>query len=77
MKKITVSQFCSQIGAASEEIPVVVRAGLQEIGRFRSLFKLPVQAMPNVSEAKISYVTLNREEIIIQVTLKDFSTKKP
>ena len=77
MKKITVSQFCSQIGAASEEVPVVVRAGLQEIGRFRSLFKLPVQAMPGVLEAKISYVTLNREEIIIQVTLKDFNTKKP
>ena len=32
MKKITVLNFCSQIGAASDEIPVVVKAGMQEIG---------------------------------------------
>ena len=32
MKKLAVFDFCSQIGAASDEIPVVVRAGLQEIG---------------------------------------------
>ena len=37
MKKITVLDFCSQIGAASDEIPVVVKAGFQEIARFRSL----------------------------------------
>lgn len=46
MKKLTVFNFCSQIGAASDEIPVVVKAGMQEIGRYRSLYKIPVQAMP-------------------------------
>lgn len=75
MKKITVLDFCNQIGAASDEIPVVVKAGSQEVGRFRSLYKLPVQAMPGVLEAKITYVTLGREEITIQVSLKDFNTK--
>ena len=39
MKKLTVFDFCSQIGAASDEIPVVVRVGLQEIGHFRSLYQ--------------------------------------
>lgn len=77
MKKITVFDFCRQIGAASDEIPVVVKAGLQEIGRFRSLYKIPDVAMPGVLEAKINFVTLQRNEIIIQVSLKDFNTKRP
>ena len=72
MRKITVFDFCSQIGAASEEIPVVVKAGMREIGR---LYKIPAQAMPGVLEAKITYVTMGREEIIIQVALKDYNTK--
>lgn len=77
MKKITVFDFCRQIGAASDEIPVVVKAGMQEIGRFRSLYKIPDVAMPGVLEAKINFVTLQRTEIIIQVSLKDFNTKRP
>lgn len=76
MKKITVSDFCNQIGAASDEIPVVVKTGMQEIGRFRSLYKIPAQAMPGVLDAKIAYVTMGREEVIIQVTLKDYNTKQ-
>ena len=70
MKKLTVFNFCSQIGAASDEIPVVVKAGMQEIGRYRSLYKIPVQAMPGVLDAKIAYVTLGREEIIIQIKIE-------
>ena len=77
MREITVFDFCSQIGAASDEIPVVVKAGMQEIGRFRSLYKIPSVAMPGVLEAKINFVTLQRDEIIIQVSLKDFNTKRP
>lgn len=77
MKKITVLDFCNQIGAASDEIPVVVKAGMQEISRFRSLYKIPNVAMPGVLEAKINFVTLQRDEIIIQVSLKDFNTKRP
>lgn len=77
MKKITVLDFCNHIGAASDEIPVVVRAGMQVIGRFRSLYKIPNVAMPGVLEAKINFVTLQRDEITIQVSLKDFNTKRP
>lgn len=75
MRKITVLDFCNQIGAASDEIPVVIKAGMQEIGHFRSLYKLPAQAMPGVLEAKIAYVTMGREEIIIQVASKSYTTK--
>ena len=77
MKKITVLDFCNQIGAASDEIPVVVKAGLQEIGRFRSLHHLPAVAMPGVLEAKIKFVTLRCVEIVIQITPKDFNTTRP
>ena len=73
MRKITVFDFCSQIGAASDEIPVV--ADLLHTGHFRSLYKIPAQAMPGVLEAKVTYVTMGREEIIIQVKLKDYNTK--
>jgi len=34
MKKLTVFDFCSQIGAASDEIPVVVRVGCRRLGIF-------------------------------------------
>lgn len=77
MKKITVYDFARQIGAASDEIPVVVKAGSQEMGRFRSLYQLPAVAMPGVLEAKINFVTLKCTEIVIQVTLKEFNTKRP
>lgn len=75
MRKISVLDFCNQIGAASDEIPVVVKAGMQEIGHFRSLHKIPAQAMPGVLEAKITYVTMGREKIIIHVALKDYNSK--
>jgi len=75
VRKITVLDFCNQIGAASDEIPVVIKAGMQEIGHFRSLYKIPTQAMPGVLEAKIAYVTMGREEIIMQVASKDYNTK--
>lgn len=58
MKKLTVFDFCSQIGAASDEIPVVVRVGLQEIGHFRSLYQIPAVAMPGILEAKVTFVTV-------------------
>lgn len=77
MKKITVLDFCNQIGAASDEIPVVVKAGSQEMGRFRSLYQLPAVAMLGVLEAKINFVTLKCTEIVIQVTLKELNTKRP
>ena len=75
MKKITVLDFCNQIGAASDEIPVVVKAGPLTIGRFTSLYMLPAASMPGTLEAKINFVTLKRDEIVIQVTLKAYSTK--
>ena len=70
MKKITVLDFCNQIGAASDEIPVVVKAG-----HFASLYMLPAASMPGTLEAKINFVTLKRDEIVIQITPKAYSTK--
>lgn len=74
MKKLTVFDFCSQIGAASDEIPVVVRVGLQEIGHFRSLYQIPAVAMPGILEAKVTFVTVKCTQIIIQVKTKDYNT---
>ncbi len=53
MRKITVLDFCSRIGIASDEIPVVVKAGINIVGRYRSLYKLTAQAMPDLLEASI------------------------
>lgn len=71
MRKITVFDFCCQIGAASDEIPVVVKDGRQVIGRFSSLYSIPSKASPGVLDAKVNFVTLKCSEIIIQVKLKD------
>lgn len=75
MKKITVLDFCNQVGAASDEIPVVVKAGPLTIGHFASLYMLPAASMPGTLEAKINFVTLKRDEIVIQITPKAYSTK--
>ena len=72
MRKITVLDFCSRIGIASDEIPVVVKAGINIVGRYRSLYKLTAQAMPDLLEAKVQSVTSTREEVILQITFKDF-----
>lgn len=60
MRKITVLDFCSRIGIASDEIPVVVKAGINIVGRYRSLYKLTAQAMPDLLEAKVQSVTCTR-----------------
>lgn len=65
MRKITVLDFCSRIGIASDEIPVVVKAGINIVGRYRSLYKLTAQAMPDLLEAKVQSVTSTREEVIL------------
>lgn len=75
MRKITVLDFCRQIGAASDKIPVVVKDGMQEIGRFNSLYNIPAVAAPGVLDAKVNFVTLKCSEIIIQVKLKDYNSK--
>ena len=77
MRKITVLEFCSRIRIDSDEIPVVVMAGLNIVGRYRSLYKLTSQAMPALLEAQVQSVTLTREEVILQIVFKDFSTKRP
>lgn len=77
MRKITVFEFCSRIGIDSDEIPVVVMAGLNIVGRYRSLYKLTSQAMPALLEAKVRSVTLTQEKVILQIVFKDFSTKRP
>lgn len=76
MKKLTVYDFVRQF-VDSDEIPVIIKAGLQELGRFRSLRHLRTTAMPGVLEAKINFVTLKYTEILIQVSLRDFNTKRP
>lgn len=77
MKKITVLDFCNQIGAASDEIPVIVKFGSTVAGTFCSLYRIPAQAAPGLLESKINFVTLARGEITIQVTPKDYNSRKP
>ena len=66
-RRMTVLQFASQIGAASDEVPVTIKRGAEVIGRCKSLYKLPATGAVGVLESKISFVTLKRDEVIIQV----------
>lgn len=77
MRKITVLDFANQIGAASDDILVVVKFGSDVAGTFSSLFKLAAKAAPGILEAKINFVTLTREEITIQASQREYNTKRP
>lgn len=77
MKKLSVIDFASQIGVDSDRIPVIVKDGAETVGRFESLYKLPAQAAPGILEAKIRFVTLLREEIVIQIKQRDYNSRKP
>lgn len=77
MRRISVLDFANQIGAASDEIPVVVKFGSDVVGTFKSLCKLASTAAPGVLEAKINFVTLTKEEVTIQASQKEYNTKRP
>lgn len=77
MRRISVLDFANQIGAASDDIPVVVKFGSDVVGTFNSLFRLASKAAPGILEAKINFVTLTREEITIQASQREYSTKRP
>ena len=66
-RRMTVLQFASEIGAGSDEIPVTIRRGAEVIGRARSLYRLPATGSVGVLESKISFVTIKRDEVVIQV----------
>lgn len=66
-------KFCGS--CCGSFFPVVVKAGPWTIGHFASLYMLPAASMPGTLEAKINFVTLKRDEIVIQITPKAYSTK--
>lgn len=66
-RSMTVLDFASQIGAASVSIPVKIKRGFDVIGHATSLYALPVTGAPGLLESKITFVTLGRDEVIIQV----------
>lgn len=66
-KRITVMQFALQFGAAGDPIPVKVRRGAELIGTAPSVYKLASVGSLGVLESKISFVTLTRDEVLIQV----------
>ena len=67
MARMTVLRFASQIGAASDPIPVTIRRGPSVIGKATSLCKLASTGSVGILESKITFVTIKQDEIIIQV----------
>ena len=66
-KKLTVLDFACKIGAASDPIPVKVKCGNNTIAEAKSLFWLASHGTVGALESKITFVTIKRDEIIIQV----------
>ena len=74
MAKKNVSSFLCCIGAASDDIPV---EGPKTIGTAKSLRWLELHGSPGVLEARLEYAVIGRQEITLQIRLKDYNTKRP
>ena len=74
-KRPSVLSFLCCIGAASEDIPVTVKEGPKTLGTAKSLRER--HGSPGVLEARLEYAIIGRQEITLQVRLKDYNTKRP
>ena len=61
--------FLGQFGAAGDDIPVIVKNGMDEVGEARNAFKGAATLPPAILEAKIQFVTLKRDGMTIQIKL--------
>lgn len=66
-KRMTVLDFATQIGAASDPIPVKIKRGADTIGEAKSLYWIASHGTLGILESKITFATLKRDEIIVQV----------
>lgn len=74
-KSMKVLDFLMKIGGASDDIPVSIKEGSKELGTARSLHWLETHGSPGVLEARLEYAVIGRENITLQVRLKDYNTK--
>ena len=74
-KSMKVLTFLAKIGAASDDIPVVVKEGPKELGTAKSLRWLELHGSPGILEARLEYANVGREKITLQIRLKDYNTK--
>ena len=59
------------------DIPVTVKEGPKTIGTAKSLRWLELHGSPGVLEARLEYAVIGRQEITLQIRLKDYNTKRP
>lgn len=74
-KRTAVLGFLWCIGAASDDIPVTVKEGSKVLGTAKSLRWLELHGSPGILEARLEYAVIGREEITLQIRLKDYNTK--
>lgn len=75
--RLSVLSFLCCIGAASDDIPVTVKEGPKTIGTAKSLRWLELHGSPGVLEARLEYAVIGKQEITLQIRLKDYNTKRP
>ena len=69
MKKTKVVDFLNQFGAAGDDIPVIVKNGMDQVAEARNAFKGAATLPAGILEAKVQFVTLNRDGMTIQIKL--------
>ena len=74
-KRLSVLSFLCCIGAARDDIPV--KEGPKTIGTAKSLRWLELHGSPGVLEAHLEYAVIGKQEITLQIRLKDYNTKRP
>mgnify|MGYP001526240668 FL=1 len=56
---------------------MTVKEGPKTLGTAKSLRWLELHGSPGVLEARLEYAIIGRQEITLQVRLKDYNTKRP
>ena len=74
-KRLTVLEWLNTIGHASEQIDTTVRYGSTVVCSGHSPMWLASHGPVGPLESKVQFVTITRDEIIIQAKPRDFHTK--
>lgn len=74
-KKMIVLDFLKEVSAASDDIPVTVKHGLDVVCKAKSLRWLLAHGMPYELEAKIREIVICRDNIVICIQPKDYISK--
>lgn len=74
-KKFMVLDFLNAVGTESDNIPVTVKYGTEIVCQAKSLRWLSSHGTPYVLEAKVKEISICKDDIMIRIQPKTYSSK--